>query len=516
MTPSTLLRLALAGTRTDLVRVVLTGVSALLATLALLAAANVLAIRGGSPDDGSDGWSQQYLSSLLREPGLRPGVALALVLLTIPVLALAGQCARLGAPARDRRLAAIRLAGATPAQTTAIAVAETAAASALGSALGLVAYLVGRRLAHRPNEFGQLPLPTDVLPPAWGLALVCLSVPALAAATAILMLRRVTVGPFGVVRRTRRTRAPRPWPALLIALGFVPFVGLQQLSRVMIGYDEGLPRELLSALLVAGALLAALGVVLGTGWLSYAAGRALHRLGRSPAALLAARRLLADPWNGSRTLAAVLTCALVAGGAVAQREYFEVHHAVNEQRQRATDEATGHEYVPVGDMFYLRSMDLVDLAVAVALVIAAAGLIVAVAESIVSRRRTYAALVATGVPRGVLARSVLWQSMTPAVPAIGLALAIGTLMQRATGAEIDSGTSETTWCDGPGDECEDPATAGPYTRHLVIPGIVRAVPVPLGELALAGGLALLAVLATVGVGLLFLRSSTTLEEMRAS
>jgi hypothetical protein len=500
-----LLRLALAGTRTDLLRVVLTTVSAALAALTVLAAATVLAIRGGRTEDGSLGWSEQYLSPLLREPGLRPGVALALILLTIPVLVLAGQCSRLGAPARDRRLAAIRLAGATPRQAVAVAVAETTAASALGSALGLVAYLVIREVAHRPNEFGQLPLPTDVLPPVWVLVLITLGIPAVAAASAALLLRQITFGPFGLVRRTRRTGAPRPWPAVLIALGFAAFLAVPWLDALVFEEDRGVPRWVLTTLLVVGALLATLGVVLGTGWLSYAAGRALHRFGRGPAALLAARRLLADPWSGSRTFAALLAVVVVGGGAVGQRAYFEVHLALQEEQQRRSDEAAGQPYHPANDMFYLRSMDLVDLAVAVGLVIAAAGLIVAVAEGIVSRRRTYAALVAAGVPRPALARSVLWQAMAPVVPAVLLALSVGALLQRTTGAEVTSGTGTVSTCEAPGGDCE-----------IEIPAVTRAVPVPLDDLALLGGLALFAVLATVAVGLLFLRSSSSVEELRTA
>ena len=67
MKPLTLLRLSLAGTRTDVLRVVLTAVSALLATVTILAALTVLAIPtpGGS---GSNSWSEQYASPLLREP----------------------------------------------------------------------------------------------------------------------------------------------------------------------------------------------------------------------------------------------------------------------------------------------------------------------------------------------------------------------------------------------------------------------------------------------------------------
>jgi len=113
MTLGTLVRLALAGTRTDIARVALTAFAAMLGTLSLLATATVLVI---------DGEAVRYTHNLLVEPGLRPGVATALALLCIPVLALAGQSARVGAPARDRRLSALRLAGATPRQVIAVAV----------------------------------------------------------------------------------------------------------------------------------------------------------------------------------------------------------------------------------------------------------------------------------------------------------------------------------------------------------------------------------------------------------
>ncbi|WP_433230641.1 hypothetical protein ACQP2H_01700 [Micromonospora sp. CA-248260] len=113
MRPGVALRLALAGNRTDTARVVLTALSAALASLAGLAALTVLAIPTPPGGRGSNN-SEQYTNALLREPGLRGGTAVALLLLAVPVLALAGQCVRLGAPARDRRLAAFRLAGATP------------------------------------------------------------------------------------------------------------------------------------------------------------------------------------------------------------------------------------------------------------------------------------------------------------------------------------------------------------------------------------------------------------------
>ncbi|HET6634377.1 MAG TPA: hypothetical protein VFH77_05050 [Streptomyces sp.] len=236
MRPGVLFRLARAGTRTDTLRAVLTALSAALATLALLAAVTVLAI--SHPMLG--GHEARYTSALLRDAGLRPGVALTLLLLTIPVLALAGQCARLGGPARDRRLAAVRLAGGTPRQAVALAAAETGTAALLGSVAGLAAYLVARALLDDPGRRGVRPLPTDVLPPVVVLILIVVAVPVMAALATVLLLRGVVVTPLGVSRRVRPQRAPRPWPAVLLALGVAGAAGGTALARA-----ELVPRLLL-------------------------------------------------------------------------------------------------------------------------------------------------------------------------------------------------------------------------------------------------------------------------------
>lgn len=104
----TVLWLAARGGRTDRTRIALTATMSALAAVALLCAATVAVI---GAEDGP------YTSQLLSEAGLHRGVVIAFVLLAVPVLALVGQCSRVGAPARDRRLAAYRLAGATPARS---------------------------------------------------------------------------------------------------------------------------------------------------------------------------------------------------------------------------------------------------------------------------------------------------------------------------------------------------------------------------------------------------------------
>ncbi|MEV0729881.1 FtsX-like permease family protein [Polymorphospora sp. NPDC050346] len=498
MRPSVLLRLSLAGTRTDLMRVVLTAVSMLLATLAVLAALNVLAITTPSAaiDETGARLSTQYSNALLREPGLRGGTALALVLLTIPILALAGQCFRVGAPARERRLAGFRLAGASPRQAVLVAVAETGIAALLGTLAGLGVFLAGRELLHRPDGRGQLPLPTDVLPAAPAVVATVLGLPLLAALVTALLMRRVVVGPLGVVRRSVRTGAPAPWPGILIAVGAAPFVTLMPLSRWLA--EQDVPNWLAPLALFLGALFAAAGVILGTGWLSYTAGRLLLRIGRGPATLLAARRLVADPWTGSRTLAALLACMLFAGGAAGVRAWITTGRDLQEEASRADAAAHGYPYDPSGSDFYSRTLDLVDLAVGVGVVIAAGGLLVALAESIVARRRAYAMLVATGVPRRTLAASIVWQVAAPAVPAVGLALVLGAMLPRGIATEAGGGRMET---------CVD----GVCVRSEEV---VRPIPVLWDHLLVFGAGGVVTVLVMTAVGLLFLRASTAVEELR--
>ncbi|MEU8152521.1 FtsX-like permease family protein [Micromonospora sp. NPDC048986] len=507
MRPTTLLRLALAGTRTDTARVVLTALSALLATLAGLTALTVLAIE----KPAGDAWAQseQYRNALLREPGLRGGTAFALLMLMIPVLALAGQCARLGAPARDRRLAALRLAGATPGQITRLVVLETGVAALLGTLVGLGVYLVGRDLLHRPDAQGRLALPTDVLPSTGALAAVVLGLPVVAALATVLMLRTVTTSPLGVSRKAARERGPGPWAGLLIGFGVASFAVIRPVVN-SIDNDGGLT-WLVPLLFAVGALAAMIGVVIGTGWLSYHCGRLLRRHARGPAALLAAGRLMADPWAGSRTFAALLAALIFGGGAAAQRAYFGAKDQLEREQNRVAGLDGGT------NPFYLSTMDYVDGAIAVAILIATGGLIVALVEGIVARRRAYAALVATGVPRATLSRSVAWQALAPAVPAILLALTVGTLLGRGlAAAEVSAGGGSTMICEATAALCADPATSAQYNRIVHIPEVQRAVPVPLEHLAWLGAGALAAVLVTIGVGLLFLRVSTALDELRTT
>ena len=493
MSPGTLTRLAVAGNRTDVLRTVLTALSAGLATVSLLAAATVISISG---------YADRYSNALLVEPGLRPGVMFTLVMISFPVLALAGQCIRLGAPARDRRLSAIRLAGATPRESLLIATAETAVSALAGSVLGLAAFQVARELLTRRDPIGRLVLPTDVLPPAAAIVPIVLAVPVLAALIGAVLMRRVIVTPLGVVRRVRE-RGPRPWPGLLIAAGLLLFAAPVHWPENW--YAPRLPRESVYVLVGLAVTSIMAGVVLGVGWISHTSGRLLRRFGRGPAALLAGQRLITDPWNGSRTTAALLAAVISGAIALGYRAYLVTQFHADDLYNAAQPDGEG-----VGQgaspEFYLGAIRLVMIAVALGAAVATAGVLVTLAESIVARRRTYAALTAAGVPRRTLSAALLWQTLTPLVPAVLLGLAAGDALVRLIGTTIEQG-GDYERCVGTGD-----GPCVPDTVHQ--PLVTLHVPIPWAHLSLLGAGALLGMLAAVGAGLLVLRSSTDLDELR--
>ena len=240
------------------------------------------------------------------------------------------------------------------------------------------------------------------------MALLVVGLPLLATAVAALLLRRVAVTPFGVVRR-RAHRCSAPVAGVADRAGAV----LLRARRAAVPTSASR----------AGCCRSSAARSASSAWSpapagsSYVAGRVLHRYARGPAALLAARRLMADPWAGQPDVR----------GAARVRDLRGRRGPVPRVAGGARSTAATTNRIATSTS---GSLDLVDAAVAVGVAIAAAGLLVALAEGIVARRRTYAALVATGVPRATLARSILWQVFAPLVPAILLALAVGLSLVR--------------------------------------------------------------------------------------
>ncbi|MDG9716806.1 FtsX-like permease family protein [Streptomyces sp. DH24] len=388
-------QLVLGSDRREWWRITLTGVGALLATGFALAAVAVASLRGYHP--------VPFASGLLDRPGERRGVVAALLLLLVPVLGFLGQCARIGAVHRDRRLAGLRLAGATPWQVRRIAAAEAGLTCLAGSALATVfcAVLLLRLWDEAPGT-------------AWaGFAAVLVAVPVLGALVSVLALRRVVASPLG---RVLRQRSRRPGRAFLWAV--LMFLALSALAYAV---THSGPREpgpgsapvlVVPVIVLTGAL--ALWLVGATARLT---GGVLARRTGDPAVLIAAERLRDDPWAPARTHAAVLLVTIVGTGFAGVRQVLlEVLHS--------------DKHLAESRSFYTTGIDLTAAAIVVALAITLSGLAVGTAESLATRRRGLAAQAAAGVPRAVLGRALLLETALPLAPAVLVAgaggMAIGT------------------------------------------------------------------------------------------
>jgi hypothetical protein len=380
-------------------RVGLTAVGAALATGIGLAVVALQSLDGF--------YAVSFGSGLFDSPSDRQNVSLALGLLLIPVLGFLGQCARIGAVHRDRRLAALRLAGAAPWQVRRIAALEAGLACLAGA---VVATAVVVPLLPPPA--------TD-----WaGVVLVAVAVPVLGAVVSAVALRRVVADPLGRVRRVRPVRGPgrlfgtatRLLAATAVAIALTPLFG----SPVPFGLGP-------VAVLVLAVLFSLIAI-----WLSGASSRQLGEglaagTGR-PALLIAAERMREDPWSTARTHAALLLVTVVGSGFAGVRQILLADlHAMRR---------TGH--LGTSMAYYTTGIDLTAAAILVAFALVLTALAVGTAESLATRRRGLAAQAAAGVPHAVLARALLLETALPLFPAITVAGLGGTAISFWYGAAV--------------------------------------------------------------------------------
>lgn len=343
---------------------------------------------------------EENLFPLLSETGLRPGVVLALVLLTTPVLLLLYQLLRLGTTARSRRFAVLRVAGATPLKVRLLSTAELVLPAVLGAAvLGPLGYVVLRQMfgGTRSYDTDQLdPLrftggfvPVTVSPTFLDGIGVVLVVGLLCGLVGWLVSRDVVTSAHALARRTAGRR-PKPWPLLLLVAGFgvaVPL--LEDTVAVVVGIG-----------------LAALGLLLSGPWVSAQAGRRAAHQASTAADLLAGARVDADPWAAGRAVAPIAVVGLVGAGAAAVLVDVIVYGGLG--------------------VFFVVSLGLVALAMLIVLAFVVFALAAHAVETLTENRRSTAALAAAGAPLDVLHDSLVAESRLLARPAAALGLITGT------------------------------------------------------------------------------------------
>jgi ABC-type lipoprotein release transport system permease subunit len=225
------------------------------------------------------------------------------VVLLVPSLVLVASAARLTAARRERRLAALRLAGATPGQVTGMVAAETALSAIAGAVAGWALSPALHGLAtFVPWDGGTWQASDFTLPPVLTAVLV-VAIPVLVVLAAVLGLRRVLATPLGAA--AGHSRKPLHWWRLL-ALPVAGAFFLFAIAQANSGRDSsGLMVLFGLALLVGSAALVG-------PWVTSAVGGTFVRVWRKPAGLLAGRRLRDDPKGAYRASAGVVL-AVFAG-----------------------------------------------------------------------------------------------------------------------------------------------------------------------------------------------------------
>lgn len=309
------------------------------------------------------------------------------VLLIVPVLTLGAAAARMGALGRDRRLAGLRLLGASGSQVVALSTIETMLAALIGAVLGTLGYLATLPL-WQAVTFQATPLSAaEMLLPAWAIAGVAGLLVALAGISSLGGLARLRISPLGVARRQPR-RALKVWRFVALPAAVVVWLVVAPTLQIA--------RELvLSATVIAVALGIFMGVINLVGpWLLQLLGLILSRSGR-PSVLLAGRRLLADPKSAWRSVSGLAFIGFTGGALVSLPDF-------------ATTE---------DPLIGILSADLrtgTYLTLAIAFLVAAASTLLNQASAVLDRRSELRQLANVGVPVQLHDRTRLVEVVTPA------------------------------------------------------------------------------------------------------
>lgn len=282
---------------------------------ALMFPEQLVALVGHTPDTMPAGAMElTRLASGTAEPdqllSLLAGVGV--VVLLVPSLVLVASASRLTAARRERRLAALRLAGATPAQVTAMVAAETGLAAVAGAVIGVAASPVLHAVATWVSWDGGTWLAGDFVLPWYVTLLIALAVPLLVVGAAVAGLRRVVNTPL--MASGGHTRKPLS----VVRLAMVP---------VAIGFffwtltSSNLSNSMVPVLVSLGFLMWSPTVV--GPWVTSALGGVFTKVWRKPAVLLAGRRLRDDPKSAYRASAGVVLAVFAGSMALTLMPSFE-------------------------------------------------------------------------------------------------------------------------------------------------------------------------------------------------
>ncbi|TDU90337.1 hypothetical protein EV138_3923 [Kribbella voronezhensis] len=401
MSPATLFALARPRSATDRTRFRLLVATVAIAGAFLLSAWRIKRLGFGEYYDSPK------FSDYLQEYGIRSGVTFAAVLLAAASYLLAFQALKLGTAARDRRLAAFRLAGATPGQVRGLGAVDAGIGGLIGGILAGPLYLLLTLAIQALPRMGRVLPPANTVDlAAWPIVAAVLTVSA--AGVGALLGRGVIAEP-----RVREAKGPDVTRA---AVAGAAGVGLILLSHLI-------DRQFYAALVPFGLGLLVICLALPTLLVAWQG----NRLERSsnPLKVLAGGRLLRTVRPHGRTLAVLVLCGAAVGFVVSMGiELAQPNHVYDIS-------------------FHVPGLIFAAGAAVFIAVIAGVSLLAGTADDLLDQRRQLAALNVLGVGERQLRTSVRFQLTSSITWATASGLLIGGLLYADLTSRDEFGPNQT-------------------------------------------------------------------------
>ncbi|GAB3244305.1 hypothetical protein [Kineosporia babensis] len=322
--------------------------------------------------------------SYVSDGGLRPGTAFGVLVMIVPFVLFALQALRTGTAARERRLAALSLAGATRSDLRRLALLEGTRAAVRGALASGPVYIALWVVLGPGMPMGSKILPTPGIAVVLGWIGLVVVLGAAGGLLAQQATHPATVSPLGLTRRRSRPLtligSIAPIASLVFTLVIFLFVHADSFFAFLL-----LPLGAITFVVTAGP------------WLVLLIGKLAARQG-GLLTMLAARRLLADVRTPGRIVGVMAAVGVVFG-------------IVSVMLANVTS-----EYSADSRQFYLAGMGAVTLAAVLAAVVATSALVVGATEQILDNARSTAVFVALAASPDIVSRIVRRQMLLAALP----------------------------------------------------------------------------------------------------
>jgi hypothetical protein len=230
-------------------------------------------------------------------------VVIAVIGAIAPVAVFVASATRLAAARRERRLVALRLCGATPTQVALLAAVDALLIAAPGALFGVGLFVILRPVVALFELERLTWFPEAIAPDPVQAALVVAAVPVVGVAAAVVSLRRMSISPLGVARRTG-TKPPGRWRAVPIVLALLAFAASFALGTTIL-------RDVAAQALGLSFFGIIAGIVIVGPLLTSLVGRVVAGRG-GPISLLAGRHLIEEPRASFSGVAGVVMATFVA------------------------------------------------------------------------------------------------------------------------------------------------------------------------------------------------------------